>query len=192
MNANIMLVHLIATASVFTSVVAVHNERAARAANRAVTQVIHRSAIFVPAPQRAVAQLKVNPGEGAVAWPNSGVIPILTYGWGGDRPFPSDIALDSSIVPPIGISRPPILIVQRRSDIFTPILQNCLDQNQTIRAMTITVKPVAGDPQNYTMWNVKVIGIRDIGKVVEENPVTQEIVFVFERLERGSLDEGGR
>ncbi|HVZ41343.1 MAG TPA: hypothetical protein VHI13_18835 [Candidatus Kapabacteria bacterium] len=146
----------------------------------------------MPIPQRTVAQLKVDPGEGAVAWPNGGVMPILTYGWGGDRPFPSDIALDSSIVPPIGITRPPILIVQRRSDIFSPILQNFLDQNQTIRAMTITVKSIAGDPQNYTMWNVKVIGIRDVGKVIEENPVTQEIVFVFERLERGSLDEGRR
>jgi hypothetical protein len=140
--------------------------------------------------QEATAQLKMFPSSAISSWPNDGVLPLLTYGWGGDRPLPPIMALDSSIIPQVGSQRPPILIVQRRSDNFSPILQSMSEQEQAVRAMTITIAPFVGETVSYTMWNVRVVGIRDVGRVIEENPVTQEIVFVFERLTLGSFDEG--
>jgi hypothetical protein len=159
--------------------------------NEQFEQHVVKSAAVAPM-QEATAQLKVIPSSGAFSWPNNGVMPILTYGWGGDRPLPPIMAIDSSIIPQLGSPRPPILIVQRRHDIFSSLLRNLLDQEQTMRAMTIVVAPVTGESMSYTMWNARVIGIRDVGKVIEENPVTEEIVIVFERLTLGSFDEGGR
>ena len=140
--------------------------------------------------QQATAQIKVMTSSGAYSWPNDGVMPILTYGWGGDRPLPPIMAIDSSIIPQLGSPRPPVLIIQRRRDIFSPLLQNLLDQEQTVRAMTIVVAPISRETMSYTMWNARVIGIRDVGRVIEENPVTEEIVIVFERISLGSWDEG--
>lgn len=139
--------------------------------------------------QQATVQLKISPGAGMVSWPNNGVMPILTYAWGGDRPLPPIIAIDSSIVPRVGAARPPVLIVQRRKDVFSPLLKNLLDQNQNIPAIAITIKPATRKALSYLMWNAKVIGIRNVGQVIEENPVTEEIVLVFERLEPDSPDE---
>jgi hypothetical protein len=139
--------------------------------------------------QRATAQLKVTPNSGSVAWPNNGVMTVLTYGWGGDRPLPPAMALDSSIIPQLAAPRPPILIVQRRNDNFSPVLQNLLDQSQMIQAMTITIEPIAHETMAYTMWNVRVLGIRNVGQVIEENPVTEEIVFIFDRLTLGDERE---
>jgi hypothetical protein len=148
--------------------------------------------LSAPLPQEATARLKIIPTTASMSWPNNGVMPVLTYGWGGDRPLPPIMALDSSIVPQLAAPRPPILIVQRRKDNFSPLLQEMFDQNVTMRAMTITIEPIARETMAYTMWNVRVLGIRDVGQVIQENPVTEEIVFIFDRLGIGDVDEAGR
>lgn len=143
--------------------------------------------------QRATAQLKIDPTSATFNWPNDGVMQILTYGWGGDRPLPVAMAIDSSrVFRSDEGGRPPILIVQRRQDIFSPLLQELVDQKATAPTMVLTIEPVARASMSYTMRNVRVVGIRNVGSVIEENPVTQEIVFTFDSVAIGSIDSPGR
>lgn len=135
--------------------------------------------------QDATGYLEVEQSPGHQYWPNSGAMPILTFGWGGDRPLPVRMALDSTRSPLTTPGRPPVLIVQRRNDVFSPLFDDILQQNEPIPRLVFTIDRIHGSALVYTLFNARVIGVRNVGKVIEENPSTEEIVFVFERMVEG-------
>lgn len=135
--------------------------------------------------QDATGYLEVEQSPGHQFWPNAGTMPILTFGWGGDRPLPVHMAVDSTRSPLTTPGRPPVLIVQRRNDIFSPLFDDILQQNEPIPRLVFTIDRINGSALVYTLFNARVIGIRNVGKVIAENPSTEEIVFVFERMIEG-------
>jgi hypothetical protein len=139
---------------------------------------------LIPAPMQEVsAYLKVRDAGNAI-WPNNGDVPVIAFGWGGDRPLPNRLRADS--LNPIFAKplRSPTLNFQKRDDIFSPILRRLAGQDETIPMMSFTINTWRGGPITYNMYDVKVISMRDVGQVIEENPVTQEVVLAFSRIEQ--------
>ena len=133
--------------------------------------------------QEVSAYLKVYDAGNAI-WPNDGSIPVIAFGWGGDRPLPNRLRADS--LNPI-FARPlksPTLNFQKWNDIFSPILQRLAGQDETISMMSFTINGWRNGPITYNLYDVKVISMRDVGQVLGENPVTQEVVLAFGRIEQ--------
>ncbi|MEO5929137.1 MAG: hypothetical protein ABIR47_04325 [Candidatus Kapaibacterium sp.] len=134
--------------------------------------------------QESVAYLNVQGDAANALWPNNGAVPVIAYGWGGDRPQSVRQMADSGN--PVVFNpteTPPALIIQRRDDIFTPIFRRLVDQRETIPFATFTVNRLHGGKITYNLTNVAFLSMRDVGFVLDENPTTMEIVVAFSGIE---------
>ncbi|MDB5033301.1 MAG: hypothetical protein JWQ98_542 [Chlorobi bacterium] len=134
--------------------------------------------------QESVAYLNVQGDAANALWPNNGAVPVIAYGWGGDRPQSVRQMADSgnpAVFNPT--ETPPALIIQRRDDIFTPIFRRLVDQRETIPFATFTVNRLHGGKITYNLTNVIFLSMRDVGFVLDENPTTMEIVVAFSGIE---------
>lgn len=146
-------------------------------------------AIHLPAfmQENYYAFLKIDIG-GNESWPNDGTIPVIAYGWGGDRPLPARQRADS-LNPIFAKSlKSPTLNFQKRDDIFSPILERMAGGDQTLPLVRFTVTPFQGDAITFNLYDVKIISMRDVGYVINENPTTQEVVLAFSRIEQAVDD----
>ncbi|MEP7217387.1 MAG: hypothetical protein ABI876_00640 [Bacteroidota bacterium] len=134
--------------------------------------------------QESVAYLNVQGDAANALWPNNGAVPVIAYGWGGDRPQSVRQMADSGN--PVVFNpteTPPALIIQRRDDIFTPIFRRLVDQRETIPFATFTVNRLHGGKITYNLTNVAFLSMRDVGFVLDENPTTMEILVAFSGIE---------
>ena len=73
----------------------------------------------------------------------------------------------------------PVLIVQKRIDDSSPLLQQVSDQRETIKTASFTVDRSTGHAETYTLSDVKITSIRPLGPQFGQPPNTEELVLQF-------------
>jgi hypothetical protein len=128
------------------------------------------------------ARLTIQSDAGNLNWPNGGDMPVVAFGWGNQRPFPLQIAVDSAAAPFFKQGTTTALTVQKRKDIFSPLLQELFTQHQGIESMMFTISSPGRTPQTYVLYDVRIASMRSVGQIVTDSPDTEEIVFAFNRM----------
>jgi hypothetical protein len=143
-------------------------------------------AFAIPHPLKAQAAytafLKIHGDPGNQVWPAEANLPVIAFGWRGERPQPVRIAVDSGFAPfaePGGLTT---LTIQKRQDVFSPLLQAMVEQSTKIPSAEFTVYAPGGKSLVYTLFDVRVASMRDVGAVLAENPTTEELVLTFGRM----------
>lgn len=133
--------------------------------------------------QNPSAYVKLNGNPMNETWPNDGTINVLAFGWSGERPQPVRVLADSNALywMPGGT---PSLNVQMSADLFSELLRDAVEQQITLPAVTFTVNTIRHGAVTYTLYDVRLISIRDIGKVFDESPTTEELVLSFRQIEQ--------
>jgi hypothetical protein len=128
------------------------------------------------------AWLTIQSDAGNLNWPNGGDMQVVAFGWGEQRPFPLQIAVDSAAVPFFKPGATTALTIQKRKDVFSPLLQELFTQHQSIESLMFTISSPSRTPQTYVLYDVRVASMRDVGMIVTDSPDTEEIVFAFNRM----------
>jgi type VI protein secretion system component Hcp len=149
---------------------------------RAVASPMETGSHVAAAFQEYSAYVTLQGDPGGEVWPNNGQVPVIAYGWRGERPQPVRIATDSGFAPFRSPGSLTTLTIQKRNDIFSPLLQRMFEQSTTIPSATFTINPAGRPSIVYTLYDVRVASIRDVGSVIAENPTTEELVIVFSQM----------
>jgi hypothetical protein len=128
------------------------------------------------------ARLTIQSNAGNLNWPNGGDMQVVAFGWGDQRPFPLQIAVDSAATPFFKPGTTTALTIQKRKDVFSPLLQELFTQHQTIESLMFTISSPGRTPQTYVLYEVRIASMRDVGMVITDSPDTEEIVFAFNRM----------
>jgi hypothetical protein len=132
--------------------------------------------------QDNAAILSLDEGAGNIFWPNGGDIPVIAFGWGSQRPLPIRTAVDSGYVPFFREGETTILTIQKRKDVFSDFLQQAFDEQMEIESATFTLDGITGEPSTYTLFDLRIVGVRDVGGFVAETRPTEEVVIAFTRM----------
>jgi hypothetical protein len=128
------------------------------------------------------ARLTIQSNAGNLNWPNGGDMAVVAFGWGEQRPFPLQIAVDSAAAPFFKPGTTTALTIQKRKDVFSPLLQELFNQHQSIESLMFTISSPGRTPQTYVLYDVRIASMRDVGQIVTDSPDTEELVFAFNRM----------